>query len=352
MVSFDTITYHLYGDIFFIAPTFIPTKNSPYLINHFILSIIQIIDLIAVVFSLPVVLLHNYCLTKSAIFHPNLVRIAQVYLSGNYFAIISRLTTHLYQVGVLHFDDRNNCLKILLFIVSIIRSYFLMSTVVFLVEVIIERTFAFYFVVDYEKKPRLWISTGILAATLPLTFLVTIMMLIRIIPIKIIIIADCVMTMLFLIIFVVLYRLNVLRLHELRAGMAHSKTKNTLSIKFQLLENVKVMRLVMIAFSVGSILTFIGIGLFALALLVYYDQPEARQLCLVLLDLLVALSTAVGFFAFLLIFNEWRQAIGEWPLALKLCHILRIQLNEPCQSIDDHRGATDHYFNQLRQAWE
>ncbi|VDO87898.1 unnamed protein product [Haemonchus placei] len=220
------------------------------------------------------------------------------------------------------------------------------------VEVIIERTFAFYFVADYEKKPRLWISTSILAVTLPITLLVTVMMLIRIIPIKIIIIADCVMTLLFLIIFVVLYRLNVLRLHELRAGIAHCKTKNTLSTKFQLLENVRVMRLAMIAFTVGSTLTFIGVGLFALALLVYYDQPEARQLCLVLLDLLVALSTAVGFFAFLLIFNEWRQAIREWPLALKLCHILRIQLNEPCQNIDDHRGATDHYFNQLRRAWE
>ncbi|VDO56073.1 unnamed protein product [Haemonchus placei] len=334
------------------APTFIPTEDSPYLINHFMLSIIQAIELIAIVFSLPVVLLHNYCLTRSTIFHPNLVRIAQVYLSGNYFAIISRLTTHLYQVGVFHFDDENDFSKILLFIASTIRSYFLMSTVVFLVEVIIERTFAFYFVDDYEKKPRLWISTGILAVTLPTTFLVTIMTMIRIIPIKNVIIADCVMTIIFFIIFVVLYRVNVLRLHDLRAGIVHCETKNTLSIKFQLLENVRVMRLVMIAFTVGSVLTFIGIGLLGFALLVYYDQPRARQLCLALLDLLVALSTAVGFFAFLLIFNEWRQAIREWPLALKLCRILRIQLNEPSQAIDEHRGATDHYFNQLRRAWE
>ncbi|XGW11506.1 hypothetical protein V3C99_012748 [Haemonchus contortus] len=208
-----------------------------------------------------------------------------------------------------------------------------MSTVVFLVEVIIERIFAFYFVADYEKKPRLWIST-------------------EIIPIKNVIIADCVMTMIFFIVFVVLYRVNVLRLHNLRAGIAHCETKNTLSIKFQLLENVRVMRLVMIAFTVGSVLTFIGIGLLGFALLVYSNQPEARQLCLALLDLLVALSTAVGFFSFLLIFNEWRHAIREWPLALKLCHVLRIRLNESSQTIDEHRGATDHYFNQLRRAWE
>ncbi|KAK5964371.1 hypothetical protein GCK32_001327, partial [Trichostrongylus colubriformis] len=110
---------------------------------------------------------------------------------------------------------------------------------------------------------------------------------------------------------------------------------------------------VMMAFSVASVLTFIGLALFALALLVYSDKPGTYQLCLALIDLVVALATAVGFFSFLLVFNEWRQLIRKCPVAVKLCYRLSIRLDvAPKQlSVDEHRGATDRYFGQLRQAW-
>ncbi|KAK6015957.1 acetyltransferase, GNAT family [Ostertagia ostertagi] len=136
------------------------------LLNYYLLSIIHISEFTAVAFSLPVTFLHNCCLRRSTIFHPNLIRIAQVYLSGNYFAVVSRLVMHLYQVGVFHFDVyfKSHSSKILLFTASIIRSYFFLSSLIFMAEVIVERTFALYFVTDYEKKPRLWISTGIFSS--------------------------------------------------------------------------------------------------------------------------------------------------------------------------------------------
>ncbi|KAK6024171.1 hypothetical protein OSTOST_10023 [Ostertagia ostertagi] len=107
----------------------------------------------------------------------------------------------------------------------------------------------------------------------------------------------------------------------------------------------------MIAFSVASVLIFSGIVLLGLAIVVYTDEPAAAQLCFALLDLLVALSTAAGYFAFLLVFNEWREAIRRYPLAMKFCYWLMIRLDAPRKSVDEHRGATDKYFNQLRQAW-
>ncbi|VDP35044.1 unnamed protein product [Heligmosomoides polygyrus] len=49
----------------------------------------------------------------------------------------------------------------------------------FVASIILERTFASYLVVDYEKKPRIWISTGIIALSTPTTFLFTVSIMIR-----------------------------------------------------------------------------------------------------------------------------------------------------------------------------
>lgn len=151
-----------------------------------------------------------------------------------------------------------------------------------------------------------------------------------------------------------MYRRDLLRLRELRNGVRNTRTLNTLSIKFQLMENLRIMRLVMLAYCVGSVLIIISLALIAVAVFVFERQPELGRLCFAVLDLFVALSSAIGFFAFMSLFEEWKRVMREYDFVKKFCSGLTLQLHSPkrMDRVNDRRGDTEHYFEQLRQAWE
>lgn len=259
-----------------------------------------------------------------------------------------------YQIGIVHYNETSLSSKVPLFVASIIRLWYFSTTLAFLGELIVERTFASYLVVDYEKKPRIWISTGIIALSTPTTFLFTVSIMIRAYSSVVFVVGCTVCVAVLVIILLAMYRRDLLRLRELRNGVRNTRTLNTLSIKFQLMENLRIMRLVMLAYCVGSVLIIISLALIAVAVFVFERQPELGRLCFAVLDLFVALSSAIGFFAFMSLFEEWKRVMREYDFVKKFCSGLTLQLHSPkrMDRVNDRRGDTEHYFEQLRQAWE
>ncbi|EPB74794.1 hypothetical protein ANCCEY_06101 [Ancylostoma ceylanicum] len=109
-------------------------------------------------------------------------------------------------------------------------------------EIVIERQFAFYLVADYEKNQRLWISTGIVILSRLLTLLFTFSIMTEIYPHTCAIVGSSVSVVFFVIFATFMYRRNYSRLVELRSGVVSTRTINTLCAKFQLIENVRVMK--------------------------------------------------------------------------------------------------------------
>ncbi|EYC07904.1 hypothetical protein Y032_0068g194 [Ancylostoma ceylanicum] len=168
-------------------------------------------------------------------------------------------------------------------------------------EIVIERQFAFYLVADYEKNQRLWISTGIVILSRLLTLLFTFSIMTEIYPHTCAIVGSSVSVVFFVIFATFMYRRNYSRLVELRSGVVSTRTINTLCAKFQLIENVRVMKFVMVAFCIAGILMAIGLIMLSLAFYVFRRTFRKAQVCFALLDLLVALSTTGCFLAFLLL---------------------------------------------------
>ncbi|KHJ99238.1 hypothetical protein OESDEN_00780 [Oesophagostomum dentatum] len=117
-----------------------------------------------------------------------------------------------------------------------------MTTLAALGEVITERKFAYLLVVDYERNTRVWISAAIVTISRLLTFLLTVAVMLEFYSSTTMIIVSTVVVAVFVLLLADMYRRNQVRLRELRSGTMEASTLNTLSVKFQLTENVRVMK--------------------------------------------------------------------------------------------------------------
>ncbi|VDL72200.1 unnamed protein product [Nippostrongylus brasiliensis] len=112
----------------------------------------------------------------------------------------------------------------------------------------------------------------------------------------------------------------------------------------------------MLVFVVASVLIMLGVLLLFLGVDVYGDQREKGRLCYALFDLLVALSTAVGFFSFLVLFGFWGKIWTECGHNSMSCATIFscLDITKRKDTVDEHdpRGTTEHYFGHLRRAWQ
>ncbi|CAJ0608226.1 unnamed protein product [Cylicocyclus nassatus] len=221
-------------------------------------------------------------------------------------------------------------------------------------EVVTERKFAYCFVADYEENSRLWISTGIIFTSRLCTFFLTIATMTGFYSNAIMLIGSGVTVSIFMILLVWMYRLNSKTLVDLRCGICEGKALNTLSVKFQLIESVRVMKLMMLAFCVVGVLIFLGILLLTLTFHVYIADPSKGKVCFALFDLLIAVSAAGGFFAFTLIISDTRRIIRDSAIVQTFFPWLAecLRSSKIRDVTDNHLRASDYYFDQLKLAWE
>ncbi|KAK6733696.1 hypothetical protein RB195_017448 [Necator americanus] len=115
----------------------------------------------AIGISMPLHGLLLRALTRTTLFHGNLRKIAQAHSLTYYAGVAGRIVLFLYQNDILYYDDYIIS-KIPLILAALLRLWFFIVSAGFLDAAIIERIYASYFVVDYEKTSRAWISSSII----------------------------------------------------------------------------------------------------------------------------------------------------------------------------------------------
>ncbi|ETN86272.1 hypothetical protein NECAME_16440 [Necator americanus] len=145
---------------------------------------------------------------------------------------------------------------------------------------IIERAFASKYISDYEKVARPWIYFMIilLANILPLYFSITETL--GFYTFETIAITTAVIIGASALVYVYLFRRDFVKLREINRGDGkNSMVRYTLSIKFQLKENLRVMKLLMYLSIIDALITAIICPFFILATVIFDEQSPWAHIC-------------------------------------------------------------------------
>ncbi|VDO61950.1 unnamed protein product [Haemonchus placei] len=143
--------------------------------------------------------------------------------------------------------------------------------------------------------------------------------------------------------FITIFRRDSTRLRNLDNHM-QKKVIYTLSTKFQLKENLKVMKILMHQSIVEAVNTVIGCSLFILTKTVLENDPQWIPAAHVLSDMCFAISFCMIALVYMVALREVRfRLLPSWSSKIREMH--------RTQYINEHRGASDAYFKQLSNAW-
>ncbi|GMT05224.1 hypothetical protein PENTCL1PPCAC_27398, partial [Pristionchus entomophagus] len=117
-------------------------------------------------------LIASSIIMKTAVFHPNMMRITVFFLIHLYILLFSRIIIYLFQIRAIDVSEDVDFSTILIITATVIRFYISFALVFILVAVVAERVFATLLVHDYEKKDRYCIAIAELSCVfiLSLTF--------------------------------------------------------------------------------------------------------------------------------------------------------------------------------------
>ncbi|ETN78006.1 hypothetical protein NECAME_10634 [Necator americanus] len=200
--------------------------------------------------------------------------------------------------------------KIPLILAALLRLWFFIVSAGFLDAAIIERIYASYFVVDYEKTSRAWISSSII------TF-------------------EFISSMLLASTFMLgLYSVNLILI-----GCA-------LAVSLSLM-------VVMVTVGVFACLIIFILILLTVTFVTFCNEPHKAELSFAVVDLFIALSAVGIFLVFTMILREWKRSI-------RLC--LNIPVPSCCRRVgffkskrigttETQDSVADQYFDRLRKAW-
>ncbi|EYC07891.1 hypothetical protein Y032_0068g189 [Ancylostoma ceylanicum] len=243
--------------------------------------------------------------------------------------------------------------KLPLLIASLLRMWFFIAAAGFLKAVLVERACASYFIVDYENKARQWISTTIIVFSLFATFVFTISFMFMLYPVVAGLAGGSFSALAALAVSAILYRRNRSQLLNLDKGITAASIEYTLSIKFQLMENIRVMRIVVATFCLMAGVIVFALSLLALAFIQFDEFPDKAQLCFAFYDLIVALTITFLTLAFAVHMGEWRRVYLHFPPTIRQFCLRKFAALEGKRvtHIREHENAGQQYFDQLKKAW-
>ncbi|KAK5967493.1 hypothetical protein GCK32_008724 [Trichostrongylus colubriformis] len=233
---------------------------------------------------------------------------------------------------------------------TLIRYTLFMEFTTFIAAVIIERAFAYFFIADYEQKPRVWIWRGIVSLTMTSSFLLACL---NAIPGKALIAAFFCFVTLLLSLFstACLFQRNYSKLRRLRNEPIGDSINYTLSIKFQLTENIRTMK---VSFFHDTLMysTFMKWVLdrsYERFLIAHKQRKSKKQKGHI--EATCFRSTLITALIGSVMLGEWRRIIKRSPwLQLHLCCCSPI--TPTLNGVPERHESVQDYFNQLRQAWD
>ncbi|UMM17375.1 hypothetical protein L5515_013957 [Caenorhabditis briggsae] len=224
------------------------------------------------VIEVPSFLLVIYATIKSP-FYYNLTFIGLFMLLGYYFFLVGRFITCLYEIGIFSLKEQNDGNEIypLPLIVSSLMQFFYMGCACGIsLAIAFERFFATYYVDTYEKQKRKWIS---LLVCCELTFacgISAIIIVFDFLPISIMAFLGVFISCASFFFYLVLFIMNKRRLQTIQQERVDDVY--TLSVRFQLSENLKVMTLL------RNVVIFSGANNFVMAfILTFYMSKSFKE---------------------------------------------------------------------------
>ncbi|VDO80153.1 unnamed protein product [Haemonchus placei] len=127
----------------------------------------------------------------------------------------------------------------------------------YLPSVVIERCFASKFIIDYEKNSRTWIS-GIIIS---LGYTVSAIIAARRYNFVVMVVGFCVLVTICCLLYIALYRRDSARLRDINRGVIPENVVYTLSTRFQLTENLRVLK-VNVLFDIKTTITVLNTSLY------------------------------------------------------------------------------------------
>ncbi|KAK5977734.1 Sre G protein-coupled chemoreceptor [Trichostrongylus colubriformis] len=299
--------------------------------------------------SLPGVVLVVRALGKSVqLFHGNLIRIMQVHLIAVTVSQISRISAVLYETKII--GGSEDSINALVFVTVAIRFASLCSLMTMIPAMITERIFASRFISDYEKLPRRWISALINSTAIVLAasyYALSMLACLSTFYIVGIVVLSVSIMSLSSVAIAMVYRCDVAILRDLANKTGVSQTTYTLSLKFQLQENVRVTKLLVVLSMCYSVWGFFGTCLCGLAFVLFDGTHPAAHLLYALFNDYVALSFAI--------FVWWLlSAIGDLRRILNTCFFCYCLLKKDVKRPNAVRQSVhriDDYFCRLNSAW-
>uniref|UniRef100_A0A7I4Y082 G protein-coupled receptor n=1 Tax=Haemonchus contortus TaxID=6289 RepID=A0A7I4Y082_HAECO len=308
-------------------------------------------ELIFILVSLPGAFLLIRVLGRSVrLFHENLIKIMQVHLLAVTVSEASRILAILYETRIIERSEDN--FDVVVFVTVAVRTASLCPLLTMIPAMITERSFASRFISNYEKLPRYWISFLINGISIVLsvsyyvlamlacmsTFFLLVMILISVLIMTL----SCVAI-------IMVHRKDVAILRDLTNKTGVSTVTYTLSLKFQLEENVRVTRLLMFL-SVGySVWGFFGCGFFSSAFIIFDPTDPLGQLFYALFNNYTALSLAILVWWLLWTIGDLRRMLRT--RFASCCGILKMNVEQPSVVSKENVHRIDDHFNQLQAAW-
>ncbi|XGW11978.1 hypothetical protein V3C99_013001 [Haemonchus contortus] len=284
-----------------------------------------------------------HVLGKKSLFHKNLVRLSQATLVIFYPNVIARVVITFYESGILAHDG-SYLSNVLTSCACLVRLWTKNSMILYFPSVIIERIFASKYITDYEKLPRPWIYRVLIPFVHVISIFTSTS---EMLGYSNGIIASIVISVFFLIYCtacITLFRRDSAQLREMDRSLVQEKAIYTLSTKFQLKENLKVMKILMYQTTVVAVNTLIGCSLFALTTTALETYPQWSPTAYVLSNTSFTISFYMIALVYMVALDELRiRLLPPWGCKDRKIHRV--------QAINEHRGASNVYFKQLTSAW-
>ncbi|CAJ0607624.1 unnamed protein product [Cylicocyclus nassatus] len=179
-----------------------------------------------------------------------------------------------------------------LFLLYFVRNTLLSCLQTLIPAVAAERTFASRYISDYERQNRLWISYTIIGSALKLAVLLQVLVQLlsigkhTMVPLAALSLS---ITIFSLAAMIVVHKRDAAKLRDLESMTGYSKLNNTLSMKFQLAENVRVTKWLTYSSIAYAVWAFIGAFFAFPPVLVFNESDLVGQLLWEVLNIYFAM---------------------------------------------------------------
>uniref|UniRef100_A0A7I4Y0Y0 Serpentine Receptor, class T n=1 Tax=Haemonchus contortus TaxID=6289 RepID=A0A7I4Y0Y0_HAECO len=296
------------------------------------------IECFIMVFTAPLMIKFCYAIDKSALFHRNLIIILKCHYCGFYMLQLVRLIIIFYEIGWLSVRDTIEIPSVFL-VVCYASLFFKTSSVAIFVSMLVERFIASHYIDDYEKKSRIWVAIVALLSSCLISTCYTSPLIFGFVGLDKVAMLSIGVCFVFSIVFV---RRDRRRLNDF---VMKNSFRYELSTRFQLVENLRVLKIIRNASIAYSIWLLPPCTILVLVYRYFLPHTEIGQIVFASFELLMSLSIA-GLFTFSVVALCSASKVGQ---TLNYGKGLQAKVSDQHQDI--HGVVTEKYFQLLQSAW-